>query len=127
MLDSAADEGILTREQADALYRYLGSRPDTGPSFSFTNILYYFGGLVAIGAMTLENDRGCDEGSTMELTLQSKALPQALTALTCCQDQSNPLADLQQQPQGTLGRAESPGRGSKSNTPCLTWSWRVTA
>ena len=49
----ASKEGILTQEQVDELYNYLSTRPDTGPSFNFTNILYYFGGLVAIGAMTL--------------------------------------------------------------------------
>lgn len=61
MLSNAADEGILSNDQADALYRYLSSRPDTGPSFSFTNILYYFGGLVAIGAMTLFMTLGWEE------------------------------------------------------------------
>ena len=61
ILSSAADEGILSQDQADALYRYLGSRPDTGPSFNFTNILYYFGGLVAIGAMTLFMNLGWQE------------------------------------------------------------------
>lgn len=52
-LIEAAKEGILSHDQVDNLYNYLSTRPDTGPSFSFTNILYYFGGLVAIGAMTL--------------------------------------------------------------------------
>lgn len=61
LLNTAADEGILSNEQADALYRYLSSRPETGPSFSFTNILYYFGGLVAIGAMTLFMNLGWEE------------------------------------------------------------------
>jgi hypothetical protein len=52
-LRGAAKEGILSNDQVDILYKYLSKQPDTGPTFSFTNILYYFGGLVAIGAMTL--------------------------------------------------------------------------
>jgi len=60
-LKSAAEEGILSNDQVDALYSYLRSQPNTGPSFSFTNILYYFGGLVAIGAMTLFMNLGWEE------------------------------------------------------------------
>ena len=63
----AVQDGVITRQQAQALWaRWAGqasavppvARPATvapasGPRFSFTNTLYYFGGLVAIGAMTL--------------------------------------------------------------------------
>jgi len=52
-LGNAAKQGIISPDQADALFNYLQSQPDTGPAFTFTNILYYFGGLVSIGAMTL--------------------------------------------------------------------------
>jgi len=52
-LKNAAKHGIISPNQADALFHYLQSQPDTGPTFTFTNILYYFGGLIAIGAMTL--------------------------------------------------------------------------
>jgi hypothetical protein len=52
-LGNAAKQGIISPDQADALFDYLQSQPDTGPAFTFTNILYYFGGLIAIGAMTL--------------------------------------------------------------------------
>lgn len=44
-LRNAAAEGIITIDQADDLYTCLMKQPDTGPSFSFTNILYYFDGL----------------------------------------------------------------------------------
>ena len=60
-LHSAVDEGILEKQQADALYTFLGSQPDAGPAFSFTNILYYFGGLIAIGAMTLFMNLGWEQ------------------------------------------------------------------
>lgn len=52
-LDSAVEENILSGEQAENLHRYLSSLPDVGPSFNFTHVLYYLGGSVAIGAMTL--------------------------------------------------------------------------
>ena len=52
-LDDAVDRKILSAEQAENLHLYLKSLPDTGPSFDITHVLYYLGGLVAIGAMTL--------------------------------------------------------------------------
>ena len=66
-LQTAVQEGLLTPEQAQTLWaRWAGqaqmqeTQPTplaaalpAGPRFSFTNVLYYFGGLVAIGAMTL--------------------------------------------------------------------------
>ena len=60
-LRNAADAGFLAIDQVDDLYGYLRKQPDTGPSFNFTNILYYFGGLVAIGAMTLFMNLGWEE------------------------------------------------------------------
>ena len=52
-LDLAVEEEIITAEQASKLYDYLAGLPSVGPSFNFTNVLYYLGGLIAIGAMTL--------------------------------------------------------------------------
>jgi len=52
-LDDAVNEQIISSEQAEKLYAYLNGLPSTGPSFNFTNVLYYLGGLIAIGAMTL--------------------------------------------------------------------------
>ncbi|MCV0437080.1 MAG: DUF2157 domain-containing protein [Hydrogenophaga sp.] len=49
----------LEREDAEAAAGALQAMPthpapfDRGPAFSFTNTLYYFGGMLAIGAMTL--------------------------------------------------------------------------
>ncbi|MEN8207378.1 MAG: DUF2157 domain-containing protein [Pseudomonadota bacterium] len=60
-LDKAVNEGILDKQQADALYTFLKSQPDSGPAFNFTNILYYFGGLIAIGAMTLFMNLGWEQ------------------------------------------------------------------
>ncbi|EMR13655.1 hypothetical protein MPL1_03935 [Methylophaga lonarensis MPL] len=52
-LDSAVAQEILSQEQATRLFDFLKSHPATGPSFDFTHVLYYLGGLIAIGAMTL--------------------------------------------------------------------------
>lgn len=52
-LARAVEEEILTHDQAKRLEAFLKSRPSTGPSFDFTHVLYYLGGLIAIGAMTL--------------------------------------------------------------------------
>ncbi len=52
-LDGAVAENILSAEQAENLHQYLKSLPGTGPGFDFTHVLYYLGGLIAIGAMTL--------------------------------------------------------------------------
>ena len=60
-LQDAVREGILSSEQAEALYHHLERQPGSGPAFSFTNILYYFGGLTAIGAMTLFMNLGWEQ------------------------------------------------------------------
>ncbi|NBX22310.1 MAG: DUF2157 domain-containing protein, partial [Betaproteobacteria bacterium] len=72
-LKQAARDGLITEQQAQALWQrwsqgqhWQATRPvdpnapqpavaaiATGPRFSFVNVLYYFGGLLAIGAMTL--------------------------------------------------------------------------
>ena len=52
-LDNAAEQQIISSEQAQALYLFLHSQQQDQPHFSMTHILYYLGGLVAIGAMTL--------------------------------------------------------------------------
>ena len=52
-LDDAVDENIITAEQAVNLHEFLKGLPSVGPTFDFTNVLYYLGGLIAIGAMTL--------------------------------------------------------------------------
>lgn len=52
-LDSAVVEEILSPEQAERLLDFLKEQPASGPRFDFTHVLYYMGGLIAIGAMTL--------------------------------------------------------------------------
>lgn len=61
-LQSAARDGLISNTQAKLLWARWTEHEQlhvtvpgdlVGPRFSFTNVLYYFGGLVAIGAMTL--------------------------------------------------------------------------
>src|SRR4051795_1331206 len=50
-LEPAVKKGILTPEQADRLVECLAA--SDSPRFSFVHVLYYLGGMLAIGAMTL--------------------------------------------------------------------------
>lgn len=52
-LNAAVEGNIISSEQADSLLEFLKNRPDSGPVFDFTHVLYYLGGMIAIGAMTL--------------------------------------------------------------------------
>lgn len=52
-LEEAARQGVLAPAQVDALWAFLTERAANTPSFRFTHVLYYLGGLIAIGAMTL--------------------------------------------------------------------------
>jgi len=53
LLDEAVRRGLVSDAQAEALWGFLSERAADTPSFRFTHILYYLGGLLAIGAMTL--------------------------------------------------------------------------
>ena len=52
-LEAAVKEGILSQDQAERLYLFLEEAPSSGPRFDMTHVLYYLGGMIAIGAMTL--------------------------------------------------------------------------
>lgn len=53
LLAKAAAGDVIRPDQADALWAFLSEHTADAPSFRFTHILYYLGGLIAIGAMTL--------------------------------------------------------------------------
>lgn len=53
MMDKAVAAQIITEEQSNNLIQFLKNDPGQEPGFNLTNVLYYFGGLIAIGAMTL--------------------------------------------------------------------------
>jgi len=55
-LDGAVREGILDARQADRLVAFLAggaAAAVAGPRFTFVHVLYYLGGMIAIGAMSL--------------------------------------------------------------------------
>lgn len=52
-LQDAVEEQIITPEQSERLEEFLKQHSGSGPRFDFTHVLYYLGGLIAIGAMTL--------------------------------------------------------------------------
>jgi hypothetical protein len=54
-LDGAVREGIVSAAQADRLAEYLGRSvaTDEQSRFTFVHVLYYLGGMIAIGAMSL--------------------------------------------------------------------------
>ncbi len=53
MMNKAVEAKIITEEQSHRLIKFLKNLPDQGLEFNLTNTLYYFGGLIAIGAMTI--------------------------------------------------------------------------
>jgi hypothetical protein len=53
LLKDATEKGLLSEQQAEQLWQFLCERGKDTPSFHFTHILYYLGGLIAIGAMSL--------------------------------------------------------------------------
>ncbi|KES19898.1 putative membrane protein (DUF2157) [Gilliamella apicola SCGC AB-598-B02] len=52
-LTSAVEQKLLTHQQAEQLWLFFQEQNKHLPSFQFTHILYYLGGLIAIGAMSL--------------------------------------------------------------------------
>jgi hypothetical protein len=57
-LEAASNAGLIHSDQVDALWQFLSARAAGGsaeeqPRFGFTHILYYLGGMLAIGAMSL--------------------------------------------------------------------------
>ena len=54
-LDGAVGAGIVSAEQAERLAAFLGGAAETHERarFSFVHVLYYLGGMIAIGAMSL--------------------------------------------------------------------------
>jgi hypothetical protein len=53
LLRDATKRGLLSEQQADQLWQFLQEIHEDTPSFRITHILYYLGGLIAIGAMSL--------------------------------------------------------------------------
>jgi len=52
-LRAAKQAGILTQNQTKQLWTFLSKDQEEVPSFQFSHVMYYFGGLLAISAITL--------------------------------------------------------------------------
>ncbi len=52
-LQAAEAKGLISKEQEELLWQFLSEQSDDRPKFGLTHVLYYLGGMVAIGAMTL--------------------------------------------------------------------------
>ena len=53
ILNKAVEAKIINSNQASALITFIKEQPEQEAAFNLTNVLYYCGGLIAIGAMTL--------------------------------------------------------------------------
>ncbi|MDQ2696676.1 MAG: DUF2157 domain-containing protein [Pseudomonadota bacterium] len=53
MMQAAVREGLISSDQAEALWRFWAQRSPLVAQLDLTHVLYYLGGLVAMGAMTL--------------------------------------------------------------------------
>ena len=80
-LSEAAEHGVLTPQQATALWDFLCDHGADTPAFKAAHILYYLGGLIAIGAMTLFMTKGWERfGGTGLLVIASCYIVVALSA-----------------------------------------------
>ncbi len=86
MLDQATDRGLLREGQATALWSFLSARvaeqDQHSPRFKAAHILYYLGGLTAIGAMSLFMTLGWERlgGGGLWAIASAYALAAALAA-----------------------------------------------
>ncbi len=53
VINEAVELGLLSDQQAELLWQFFAECAANSPTFRFTHILYYLGGLIAIGAMSL--------------------------------------------------------------------------
>ncbi len=81
-LSQAVTAGILNESQSANLWQWMQDRNQHKADFSFTNILYYFGGLIAIGALTLFMTIGWESFGGMGVLMVSLAYMALGLALT---------------------------------------------
>ena len=79
-LNEATLKGFLTQEQGARLWDFLVERESDTPTFKAAHVLYYLGGLIAIGAMTLFMTLGWERFGGVGLLVISTCY--ALVALT---------------------------------------------
>jgi hypothetical protein len=82
VLDEAAGRGLLQKEQSLALWNFLVEREHETPGFKPAHVLYYLGGMIAIGAMTLFMTLGWERFGGLGLLLISAGYGALAIALT---------------------------------------------
>lgn len=82
VLDEAVGKGLLTKDQGVALLAFLAEREHETPTFKPAHILYYLGGMIAIGAMTLFMTLGWERFGGVGLLLIAACYCGAAVALT---------------------------------------------
>ena len=82
MLDDAARSSVLEAHQVAELWKFLEARAKATPEFKAAHILYYLGGLVAIGAMTLFMTLGWEQFGGPGLMLIAAVYCAAALAVT---------------------------------------------
>ena len=82
ILKDATAKGLISDLQAEQLWQFLCEREKDTPSFRFTHILYYLGGLIAIGAMSLFMNLGWERFGGWGLFLIALAYAAAGLCLT---------------------------------------------
>ena len=73
-LEAAAQRGIINEAQAGPLWDFLEAEQVGGPEFSFNHLLYYLGGLVAIGGVSVFVTLGWETLGGMGLFLVALAV-----------------------------------------------------
>lgn len=68
-LEEAVQANIITLAQAEKLTALAKENSANTPRFDFTHVLYYLGGMIAIGAMTLFMNLGWESFGGMGLFL----------------------------------------------------------
>ena len=82
VLDEAAAKGLIQKGQSLALWNFLVEHERETPSFRPAHILYYLGGMIAIGAMTLFMNLGWERFGGTGLLLISVCYSAVALALT---------------------------------------------
>ncbi|WP_432454181.1 DUF2157 domain-containing protein [Agarivorans sp. QJM3NY_29] len=82
-LRQAAKANIISLQQAEALFQFLQQQENSRPRFNLTHLLYYFGGLIAIGAMTVFMNLGWESFGGWGLV--GISLSYAVLAIFLCQ------------------------------------------
>ncbi len=139
MLDEAASQGLLDEGQAGRLWQFLVEREQHTPGFKPAHILYYLGGLIAIGAMSLFMTLGWERfggggllfisvcymaaaiGAVEWLRLRGLLLPAGVLAALAVV--LVPLAVYGLQHMLGLWPADRPGTGYRNYHYHIDWRW----